>query len=65
MTVEQPELEAEVSVETKNPKPTGKLKYFWNDCVARRNSSITNQCKYADINIYILFSISPPTTLTD
>ena len=52
MTVEQPELEAEVSVETKNPKPTGKLKYFWNDCVARRNrlSSIINAEE-----IYILY----------
>ena len=41
----EPELEKEVSFKTKNPKPAGKLKYFWNDCVARRSilSSISNQ----------------------
>jgi len=39
MTAEQkePELEKEVSFKNKNLKPAGKLKYFWNDCVARRN----------------------------
>lgn len=47
MTAEETETECEkeVSFENKNPKPAGKLKYFWNESVASRDrlSSITNQ----------------------
>ena len=46
MTAEETETECEkeVSFRNKNPKPAGKLKYFWNECVARprRRTSITN-----------------------
>ena len=46
MTAEETdtENEKEVSFKNKNPKPIGKLKYFWNESVAIRNgrSSVTN-----------------------